>query len=149
MSCRSCRKDIQERRGTNSLYQLPKKSKAVFLCDAKTVCVNQLLAEPAIDCRCVRTTNGSFGETDFSETKSLSTGQRYNTSASDEPTRQNWTQIDFKRSPQSRPSHGFRPKRNHFRGQSSRRALFGHAGCRSIAKCSQRSCRNFTGGFRS
>ena len=26
---------------------------------------------------------------------------------------------------------------------------FGHAGCRSIAKCSQRSCRNFTGGFRS
>ena len=27
--------------------------------------------------------------------------------------------------------------------------IFGHAGCRSIAKCSQRSCRNFTGGFRS
>ena len=46
----------------------------------------------------------------------------------------NWTQIDFKRSPQSRPSHGFRPKRNHFRGQSSRWVLFGHAGCRSIAK---------------
>ena len=61
----------------------------------------------------------------------------------------NWTQIDFKRSPQSRPGHGFRPKRNHFRGQSSRRALFGHARCWSIAKCSQRSCRNFTGGFRS
>ena len=29
------------------------------------------------------------------------------------------------------------------------RPLFGHAGCWSIAKCSQRSCRNFTGGFRS
>ena len=26
------------------------------------------------------------------------------------------------------------PKRNHFRGQSSSRPLFGHAGCRSIAK---------------
>ena len=41
------------------------------------------------------------------------------------------------------------PKRNHFRGQSSSRPLFGHAGCWWIAKCSQRSCRNFTGGFRS
>ena len=38
---------------------------------------------------------------------------------------------------------------NHFRGQSSSRPLFGHAECWSIAKCSQRSCRNFTGGFRS
>ena len=36
-----------------------------------------------------------------------------------------------------------------FPGQSSSRPLFGHAGCWSIAKCSQRSCRNFTGGFRS
>ena len=46
--------------------------------------------------------------------------------------------------------HGFCPKRNHFRGQSSSRPLFGHPGCWSIAKCSQRrSCRNFTGGFRS
>ena len=44
----------------------------------------------------------------------------------------------------------FCPKRNHFRGQSSSRPLFGHAGCGSIAKCRQRrSCRNFTGGFRS
>ena len=38
---------------------------------------------------------------------------------------------------------------HHFRGQSSRRALFGHTGCWSIAKCSQISCRNYTGGFRS
>ena len=45
--------------------------------------------------------------------------------------------------------HGFRRKRNHFRGQSSSRPLIGHAGCWSIAKCSQRSCRNFTGRFRS
>ena len=45
--------------------------------------------------------------------------------------------------------HGFRPKRNHFRGQSSHWALFGHTGCWSIAKCSQSSCRNYTGGFRS
>ena len=45
--------------------------------------------------------------------------------------------------------HGFRPQKNHFRGKSSRRALFGHTGCWSIAKCSQISCRNNTGGFRS
>ena len=45
--------------------------------------------------------------------------------------------------------NGFRAKRNHFRGQSSRRGLFGHTGCWSIAECSQISCRNYTGGFRS
>ena len=45
--------------------------------------------------------------------------------------------------------HGFRPIRNHFRGQSSRRALFGHTGCWLIAKCSQISCWNYTGGFQS
>ena len=33
--------------------------------------------------------------------------------------------------------------------RSSSRPLFGHAGCWLIAKCSQHSCRNFTGGFRS
>ena len=43
----------------------------------------------------------------------------------------------------------FVPKGIHFRGQSSSRPLFGHAGCWSIAKCSQCSCRNFTGRFRS
>ena len=43
----------------------------------------------------------------------------------------------------------FDPKRNHFRGQSSRRALFGHTGCWLTGKCSQISCRNYTGGFRS
>ena len=38
---------------------------------------------------------------------------------------------------------------NHFRGQSSCRALFGHTGCWSIAICIQIPCRNYTGGFRS
>ena len=45
--------------------------------------------------------------------------------------------------------HGFVPKGiiSWVRVQAG--LYFGHAGCRSIAKCCQRSCWNFTGGFRS